>query len=336
MTARRAERPTGESSSEQRADDGNENGDGDSENGDGDGENADEQAPIRTVPVSDGRTVAYAEYGAADGTPVVLFHGTPGSHVLGELYHEEARRRGVRLLAVDRPGYGDSAPWPDRTPTDAGEYVRGVLDDAGVSRVGVVAFSGGSVHALALAATCEESVTEVDLVSGATPPSLQSGTPAVVRLLGTLAERTPRLLKGVVRGQAWLARRGPASVVVGQYTSDGGEIPDEAAEVVGRDFVTAVGNRQSGFVTESRLSARDWEEWDFSLDDVRRPVRVWHGGRDANAPVEGARRLADRLPNAEIRLFERDDHLSALLRSRSRILEHHAGSTADGPTGERH
>lgn len=286
---------------------------------------------VRTVSAGgdrDDRTVAYAEYGAADGTPVALFHGTPGSRVLGEVYDEAARRRGVRLLAIDRPGYGRSTPWPDRTPTDAGRYAEPVLDDAGVRRVGVVAFSGGSSHALGLAATSGERVTGVDIVSGAVPPSLRPATPPVVRLLGTLAERTPRLLSGLVRGQAWLAARGPASVAVGQYTSEGGdEIPDETAETVGRDFVAGVGDQRAGFVTESRLSTR---EWDFSLDAVERPVRLWHGGRDGNAPVEGAHRLADRLPDAEATVFEEADHLSALLRSRAAVLDRHAGSATAG------
>ncbi|WP_243700498.1 alpha/beta fold hydrolase [Halorussus pelagicus] len=284
---------------------------------------------VRTVSTETGGTVAYAEYGATDrttdkatdATPVAFFHGTPGSHVLGELYDEAARRRGVRLLAVERPGYGDSTPRPERAPTDAGEYLRPVLDDAGVSRVGVVAFSGGASHALALGATCAELVTEIDIVSGATPPSLRAETPRMIRLLGTLAERTPRLLTGLLGVQTWLAERGPPSVVVGQYTDEGGEIPDEAAEIVRRDFVRALDARREGMVTESKQSVREWE---FSLADIDRPVRLWHGKQDGNVPVEGARSLAERIPDADLTVFETDDHLSALLRSRSRILERHA------------
>lgn len=306
MTAGRAARTAGEAASDRAG-----------------GDDGDASRPVRTVPWGDDRTVAYAEYGDPEGAPVALFHGTPGSRVLGELYDEAARRHGVRLLAIDRPGYGDSTPVPERTPTDAEDYASAVLDDAGVSEVGVVAFSGGSGHALGLAATREERVTSVDLVSGAAPPPLQSETPAVIRLLGALAERTPRLLRGLIRGQAWLAGRGNASVVVEQYTADGDEVPDEAAEVVRRDFLTGVGSQRDGFVTETRLSVR---EWDFPLDAVGRPVRLWHGDRDANAPVEGARRLAERLPDADLTVFDDEDHLSVLLRSRSAVLDHHASS----------
>ncbi|WP_135854284.1 alpha/beta fold hydrolase [Halorussus salinus] len=300
---------------------------------------------VETVSVGDGRTVAYAEYGATarasddsgtgtgatadetDPTPVALFHGTPGSHLLGELYAEEARRRGVRLLAIERPGYGDSTPWPDRTPTDAAEYLRAVLDDAGVSDVGLVAFSGGAAHALAVGATCDELVREIDLVSGAAPPSLADETPAAIRLLGTLAERTPRAFRGLVGVQTWVAERGPSSVVVGQYTADTDEVPDEEAAVVRRDFVRALGDRCEGMRTES---AQAVEEWDFSLADVTVPVRLWHGARDENVPVAGARRLGERLPDAETTVFEDEDHLTTLLRSRSEVL----GQQASGGSEE--
>ncbi len=285
---------------------------------------------VATVSVGDGRTVAYAEYGATaeeadttDPTPVALFHGTPGSHLLGELYAEKARRRGVRLLAIERPGYGDSTPWPDRTPTDAAEYLHAVLADAGVSEVGLVAFSGGAAHALAVGAVREELVREIDLVSGATPPSLADETPAPIRLLGTLAERTPRVFRGLLGAQRWVAERGRSSVVVGQYTADTDEIPDEKAEVVRQDFVRALDGRREGMRTESAQAVREWE---FSLADVTVPVRIWHGARDENVPVAGARRVGERLANAETRVFEEEDHLTTLLESRSAVLDRQASS----------
>lgn len=124
---------------------------------------------LRTVDADRGR-VAYVEYGDPDGVPVLFFHGTPGSRVLGALYDEPARDRGVRVIAPDRPGYGRSSPWPDRTFADAPAFAVPVLDDAGVDRAGVVGFSGGGPHALALAATRGDRVTRVDLVASAAPP----------------------------------------------------------------------------------------------------------------------------------------------------------------------
>jgi len=278
--------------------------------------------PVEIVGIAGGRHIAYAEYGDPDGRPVVFLHGTPGSRRLGRLFDPAARRTGVRIVALDRPGYGRSSPWPTRDLTDTGEFVAPVLDDAGVSRAGVVGFSGGGPHALALAATHADRLTSVDVVSGAAPPSLTPEAPRTQRLLNRLASTTPRLLTGLFRGQAWLATHVSPAVVVSQYTDDRASLDDDVARLVARDFATAFARSSHGVVTELRLLA---DRWPFSLGAVDRPVRLWHGARDANVPVDGARTLHDHLPDARCTVFESADHLTALCRSRAPVLGRHAG-----------
>ena len=60
------------------------------------------------VTLTDGRTLAYAEYGYARGAPAFYFHGTPGGRLEGRFLDAAARAHGVRLIALDRPGYGRS------------------------------------------------------------------------------------------------------------------------------------------------------------------------------------------------------------------------------------
>lgn len=276
----------------------------------------------RVVRTADGDRIAYAEYGDPDGAPAVFLHGTPGSRLLGAVLDDAARRNGVRVLAPDRPGYGRSTPRPGRSPSDAASFVAPVLDDAGVSRAGAVGFSGGGAYALALAATRDDLVADVDVIAGAVPPSLAGDAPRVQRALETLARRSPALLRGLMRGQAWVAGRVRPSFVLSQYTTADcrAEIPDDTAELVARDFVEAFARTGAGFVTESRLLA---EEWEFSLGSVGSSVRLWHGERDANVPVLGARRVADALPDAELTVFDDADHLTTLLRSSGPVLERH-------------
>jgi len=273
---------------------------------------------VATVRSAGDRQIAYAEYGAPDGTPVVFLHGTPGSRLLAGLFDAAARERGVRLLSLDRPGYGRSEPWPARAVTDAGTYVTAVLDDAGVDRCGVIAFSGGAPHALAVAATHGDRVRAVDVVAGATPPDGDAETPRTQRLLEALATTTPSLLRGLFRGHAWLADHLGPSVVVEQYTDDADEIPDEVATLVERDFVEALATSRRGVVTEFRATA---DGWDLSFAAVDAPVRLRHGTDDANVPIDGARRLAERLPDARIDELEDADHLRTLLRGVPAALE---------------
>jgi pimeloyl-ACP methyl ester carboxylesterase len=276
------------------------------------------QDDARTVALEGERRLAYAEYGRADGDPVVFFHGTPGSRRLASLFETTARERGVRLLAVDRPGYGRSDPWPAHSVADAGAVVEAVLDDVGAATAGAVAFSGGAPYALATAATRPDRIDRVDIVAGATPPDVGEETPAVQRLLGGLARDAPSVLGGLFRGQAWLAERLDPSFVVGQYTADGaGAVVDDVAAVVVADFLEAFARHRSGAVREFRETTTDWGI-DFEAIDA--PVRFWHGDDDTNVPLSGVRQFESRVPGAELHVLKDADHLRTLLRSVPDVL----------------
>ncbi|WP_123536126.1 alpha/beta fold hydrolase [Halosimplex salinum] len=270
----------------------------------------------------EGRRLCYAEYGDPNGEPLIFLHGTPGSRVLGALYDEAATTQGVRVIAPDRPGFGRSSPWPGRRATDVDGWAEPLLAEADVSTARVVAFSGGSADALALAATRGSLVERVDLVSGAPPPSVAAETPRLQRGLGRVAARTPALLAAGFRGQAWLAARGSPSTVIGQYTEDPAEIPETDAELVARDFVESCRESRNGVVTELAWVVDDWG---VSVGDVDCPVRLWHGERDENVPVGDAERLSDRLPDGRLTTLDAD-HLTALLSSPDLVL---------GPVGPR-
>jgi pimeloyl-ACP methyl ester carboxylesterase len=220
------------------------------------------------------RRVAYAEYGDPDGEAVVVLHGTPGSRLFGALFDDAARRGGVRVLAPDRPGYGRSSPWSDRRLTDTGAFVTSVLDDAGVDRAGVVGFSGGGPHALAVAASHGERVASVDVVSGATTPSLRDGTPTPRRLLGVAARRTPRLPGTLVRGRRWVAECTDSPPSGPSKSRDAGPGP-------------AVGGRV-GRPVRRRLTVHERREGDGGRRRGRRarPPRLRRG---AGPPSERAR-----------------------------------------------
>ncbi|QLG49566.1 alpha/beta fold hydrolase [Natrinema halophilum] len=275
-----------------------------------------------SVPVGDDRQLAYAEYGCSDGVPVVFLHGTPGSRRLGALFETAARERGIRLLAPDRPGYGRSSPWPTHSVHDIGQVVDTVLDDAGVSTAGLIAFSGGGPYALAAAATHTDRIGRVDVIAGATPPDDREKTPATQRLLAGLATNTPLVLRGLFRGQAWIATHLPPSFIVAQYTAENTveSIPDAAAEVVKEDFLEAFARYRRGAVTEFHNATTNW---DVSFDDIDTEVCLWHGENDTNVPISAVRRLRAKIPTAELRVLDDADHLQTLLRCIPDVLAEH-------------
>src|SRR5690349_5524446 len=94
------------------------------------------------IRLADGREVEYTEVGDPGGQPFVYLHGTPGTARSVALLEDAARRTGIRLLAVSRPGYGRSTTTPPGLVSVARDV--GELSSAlAVDEFGVLGVSGG-------------------------------------------------------------------------------------------------------------------------------------------------------------------------------------------------
>lgn len=117
--------------------------------------------PPRLATRADGGKVAFAESGPLSGYPVFFLHGTPGSRI-GVLPRPfELSRRRVRLIAIDRPGYGMSDRREGRDVASVAQDVAAVADALGIERFSVSGRSGGGPHALACGALLPDRVRSV-------------------------------------------------------------------------------------------------------------------------------------------------------------------------------
>lgn len=112
---------------------------------------------------------------AGSGPPVVLLHGLSSlaEEIMAPLLDLSG---GHRLLAIDRPGYGGSAPQPaDRmAPDRQAEWLADVLDALAVERPVIVAHSFASSIALCLALSRPDRIAGLVLLGPfcrPTPPS---------------------------------------------------------------------------------------------------------------------------------------------------------------------
>src|SRR5262245_25902620 len=109
----------------------------------------------------DGRAIGYAEYGDPKGTPVLWCHGGPGSRLEPSGFAPAAEQVGLRLIGIDRPGYGKSTPVPGRTIASWVPDGLAVADELGLTRFAAVGVSTGGSYSLALAALAPERVLGV-------------------------------------------------------------------------------------------------------------------------------------------------------------------------------
>ena len=148
---------------------------------------------LRVLRLPDGRDLSYCLYGREDGTPVLFFYGTPGTMFLAPDRLVPVDELGVRLLVVDRPGYGASTRLPGRCVAAAADDLAVLVDHLGWDRFAVWGASGGGPHALACAARLgemadwiAESPNRDSTASGLYPLASSRRGPTATRRAGTV------------------------------------------------------------------------------------------------------------------------------------------------------
>ncbi len=260
------------------------------------------------VTLRDGRKLAYAEYGRRQGSPAFYFHGTPGGLLEGRLLDDAARLQDVRLIAVDRPGYGSSDFKKDRRITDWPADVADLADALAIDRFGVVGLSGGGPHAQACAAAMPERVTTAVIVSGAgSPEAAVDGRGRIARILiKAMLALTPILAWIVAMWAAlwaphlrqWMMPRSIDRTVMKRS-----DVREAFAEEV-REALRPGGRAMAqDLVLFSR-------PWGFTPRDVGAvPVRLWHGDADRVVPVSTGRYFAREIPGCRATFVARGGHM---------------------------
>ena len=130
----------------------------------------------RVFYLNDGRRLGYLLCGDPKGKPVLCFHGYPGSRLDFRWLHEEAAKRGLKLIAADRPGIGLSDPLPDRSLTDFGGDMEELMARLRLKRPVVMGVSGGGPYALACLCRLQEKVRAGVVVCGLGPMDTEEST----------------------------------------------------------------------------------------------------------------------------------------------------------------
>ncbi len=242
----------------------------------------------------DGMAVHYRDEGA--GPALVLIHGAPSSlHTWdGWVTRLSARRRIVRL---DLPGYGLTGPAPDRDYSAArcARVVVALMDKLGIDRADIAGNSFGGRIAMTIALEHPARVGRLVLVdaaglSGQKPPAVFAfaRTPVVGRLIRWV---TPRM---IVRKNVEQVYADPANVT--------DALVDRYYDLIRRD-----GNRQA---TLDRLNGPADPALDDRLGEIRVPVLIEWGEKDAWLPIAFAHRMKDGLRGAKLVTYANAGHVA--------------------------
>jgi len=271
----------------------------------------------RLLRLPDGRVLAYDDVGDPAGAPVVYLHGTPDSRLARPPDDTIAGDEGVRLLAIDRPGAGDSDLDPTGSLTSLGRDLVHLLDELSIDRATLLGWSAGGLFALGAAAVLGDRARSVGLV-GTLPPAEAYDDPEVVRSLGPA--RRPFVELAAELDAAELAAEVAGFLVPSPLTLDialehvletaGPRGRDElatvpgAAEQLARAVMAAVQQGTAGIEHDLALQL----ERGLDLRLVAAPVRLFHGADDGASPPSVGAWLASRLPDAVLDLVPDAGH----------------------------
>lgn len=262
----------------------------------------------------DGRVLSYYDLGDPQGTPVLLFHGTPGAAIGWAFADGPARELGVRALALDRPGIGASTFQPERRLLDYPPDVAAFADGLGIGEFAVLGWSAGGPYALACAARMPDRVTAAGCAAGASPldePGAMDDLNAHDRRIVTLGRRSPGVVRTLLAASAAAVRHAPGLTErwsAGQLSEAERDEYRRHLDVLGdrRFFLDAFQQGARGVTEDYRIYG---EPWGFDLSEIRVRVTLWNGDADSLVPLRHAELLAAGIPGSTLEVVQGAGHL---------------------------
>ena len=274
------------------------------------------------IAVGDDRQIGFAEFGDPQGRAVFWLHGTPGARrqipMEARVYAEQ---RTIRLIGIDRPGIGSSTPYQYDTVSAFADDLRTIADTLGIDKFEVIGLSGGGPYTLACAAAMPDRVVAAGVLGGVAPTRGADAISGGVSTLISAAAPVVKLAGGPLRlaasGLIRLVRpvAEPALYAYARISPEADRrllVRPEFKAMFLDDLLNGSRKQLAAPFADVVVFARDWG---FRLDEIKVPVRWWHGDRDHIVPFEHGQHVVSRLPDAQLTHLPGESHLAGLGRA---------------------
>ena len=270
----------------------------------------------QTIRLRDGRMLGYAEYGDPSGIPLIFCHGWGDSRLTRHPDDTRTAVLGVRLITIDRPGFGLSSFQPRRTPLDWPADVVQLADRLELGRFALLGHSGGGPHALACGVAIPDRLTAIGIACGFAPMDRPGALDGMSRQLQQgvgLFSRMPWISRLLFASLPNQYRRNAEKAFEQQF---GHGLPDSDRAILDRGDVHA--NVLAGAVEALRCGSRGLAHeaplflgrpWGFRPEAICTPAWLWYGDADSIVPLQMGHYLANTIPRSDLRVYPGEGHM---------------------------
>lgn len=259
------------------------------------------------------QALAYSQFGAADGHPVIYFHGTPGSAEECQVFDRYGKANNLTLICYDRSTI-------DPHLEGVAYYLRiadEITDNVAGKPVDFVGFSIGAFIALQVCQAMNGKVRSLHLISAAAPLDADNFIDLMAgKAVFQLAMKNPFTFLLLARLQGFLIRIFPGLLFRMLFSSAVGE---DKTLVADKAFRTMISRGLKTCFSDPRAYVRDIkayvQPWKESLPHITVNTTIWHGAEDNWSPVSMAVYLESALPNGtKMEILDGLSHYSCLYR----------------------
>ncbi len=263
----------------------------------------------------DGRKLAYEIYGDSSGYPFIYSHGAPGSHKEALFYDAKAKQMGLKVIAVNRAGYGGSDYNSDRSFTSYAKDITELVNQLNVNEFSVIGWGGGAAYSLALLSKLEDRVKFAILISCITVmTSIVSDEFGMSNEISAkeLEDKPKTLVTSSFMEMLLESRNINAELLLeimstNANSSDKELLLDEnIREKLLASYKEALNEK---YVIRKYDEIIENANWDFEIETIKQRVHIVHGTKDTEYSIENSNNLSFRLENSVYHKLKDRGHL---------------------------
>eukprot|EP01083_Nonionella_stella_P086094 238951_1 len=273
------------------------------------------QQNAQTFVLKDGRKVFFNEFGAADGYPIIHFHGHGSCRLEGALFDSVARQNGFRVISHSRPGTEKSTIDTNFSFASHASDTYQLAQYLNIERFGVTGWSGGGPFVMS---TCHYLGHQYDCISfgglmGSFAPLSVKTYKAMAlrdRFFTKLSREYPDLMYRSAINLLWyFVMKQPKMFwkymqqSIGKEDRKLFETVDDGPQIFTELIQQTMANGVSGLCEEIKFQLD--EEWAFDISDIKEDIKmfIFHGQTDQFVPIEIAKDIESKLNIHEAMYF---------------------------------